>query len=61
MDMKSFPCNVLTAAALLLIVLAPCNAFGARVERIPASDLVRSVIIDAEWGLSNLDEQLVWR
>ena len=59
--MKSFPCKVLTAAALLLIVFAPCNALGARVERIPASDLVIIVIIVSEWWQPNLVEQLVWR
>jgi hypothetical protein len=60
MDMKSFPCKVLTAAALLLIAFAPCNALGARVDRIPASDLVRIVIIFAERRQPNLVDQLVW-
>jgi hypothetical protein len=60
MDMKSFPCKVPTAAALLLIAFAPCNALGARVDRIPASDLVRIVIIFAERRQPNLVEQVVW-
>jgi hypothetical protein len=46
MDIKSFPFNVLTAAARLLIIcFDPSNALGASEERSPAIDLEKNIII----------------
>jgi hypothetical protein len=46
MDMKSFPCNVLTAEARLLIIsFDPSKALGASEERSPAIDLEKNIIM----------------